>query len=222
MQADHQRKAVRRGDGAARAAPALATLKLADPAGITSSRIITLQSVAKAASGHHAHPSLSLTAAMWESGPQELVLCWPERMESMGACSRSTCAAGPEEAFQLCGPGEAWRCRNAGSGAGQAGHARRLWWTQTQLPALWRASGAPLFRAGRRCQKPPYLQGCLQWCWPMTYCRCATRSQRRCCRITSPMCRWCCAAPVMCCAIPRQPPVRFIAASACQRDNCQY
>ena len=61
-----------------------------------------------------------------------------QRPTGIGVVARDLAAAlGPDQLPALWPQGMA-------PDQGNAGHARRLWWTQTQLPALWRASGAPL------------------------------------------------------------------------------
>ena len=61
-----------------------------------------------------------------------------ERPTGIGVVARELAAAlGPEEVSAVWPQGMT-------PDQGIAGHAKRLWWTQTQLPSLWRASGAPL------------------------------------------------------------------------------
>ncbi|MEL0171626.1 MAG: glycosyltransferase family 1 protein, partial [Synechococcus sp.] len=56
-----------------------------------------------------------------------------ERPTGIGVVARDLAAAlGPEQVPALWPQGMA-------PDQGSAGHARRLWWTQTQLPSLWRA-----------------------------------------------------------------------------------
>ena len=61
-----------------------------------------------------------------------------ERPTGIGVVARDLAAAlGPEQVPAVWPQGMA-------PDQGSAGHGRRLWWTQRQLPKLWRASGAPL------------------------------------------------------------------------------